>query len=360
MAVVKTHDGVVISADDLTTFSASIFAAAGLSARYAEAQAEMLVWANLRGIDSHGVLRIPWYVGLIDSGDIVPDAVPRTTSETPATAMIDAGGAPGPIATLAGVEAAIAKARAVGAAWVVVRDLTHNGALAYYSERIAAAGLIGITTVTSPPNMAPFGAKAPGLHNSPISVGVPAANHPPILLDMATSIAAGGKINLAADRDVAIPQGWALDRAGNATTDPKAAKILLPFEGPKGSGLSMMFECWSSLLANLDLSAPDHRQRQNAMVAAIDVAAFLDPDTYRAQVDALIERIHGLPRAGDGPVLVPGERERGVCEERLRDGIPLPNGTIERIDGVADRFGATPPWRQASSALTSAAPGRRA
>jgi LDH2 family malate/lactate/ureidoglycolate dehydrogenase len=346
---ISESQGVTVGCQALADFTVAIFRAAGLPTDYARSEADMLLWANLRGIDSHGVLRIPWYIKLIDDGDIVPNAVPELVSETPATALIDAHRAPGPVATMAGVDKAVAKARTSGAAWVVIRSCTHNGALAYYTERIARDGLIGMTTVCSPPNMAPFGAKAAGLHNSPVSIGIPARRHPPILLDMATSIAAGGKIYFAADRAMPIPEGWALDKDGLSTTDPTKAKIWLPL-GAKGSGLAMMFECWSSLLANNPLCAPrianptSEAQAQNAMVLAVDVAAFLDPEDYRRLVDELIDGIKGLPPSGPEPVMVPGERENAICEGRTRTGIFLPHGTTSRIDVVAKRFDIATPW----------------
>ena len=167
-------DGVTVDSRTLADFATAIFRAAGMPTAYAESEADMLVWANVRGIDSHGVLRIPWYIQQIDDGDIVPDAVPEVVRQTAATALIDAHRAPGPVATMAGVEQAMTKARTCGVAWVVVRNCTHNGALAYYTDRIAREGLIGMTTVCSPANMAPYGARAAGLHNSPISIGIPA------------------------------------------------------------------------------------------------------------------------------------------------------------------------------------------
>jgi len=345
-------EGAIVSERELTDFTTAVFRATGMPPHQALLQSEILVWANLRGIDSHGVLRIPAYVERIDAGDMIPGAEPKIVSERPATALIDAFGAPGPTATMAGVDMAIAKAKKHGAAWVVVRDLNHNGALGYYTQKIAAEGLLGMTTVCSPPNMAPFGAKAPGLHNSPISIGIPAGKRAPIILDMATSVAAGGKIYFAADKGLPIPKGWALDAKGDATTDPNQAKIWLPFEGPKGSGLAMMFECWSSLLATNPLCAPrifgrikpGESFRQNAMVAAIDVTAFCDLQDYTRNVDELIEGIKGLPRSGADEILVPGERESAVAAERAQAGILLPKGTIERIGVVAKRFRINPPW----------------
>lgn len=349
MVEVLDAAGITVGSQALADFSAAIFRAAGMPQAYAESEADMLVWANLRGIDSHGVLRVPWYIKQIDDGDLVPDAKIEIVRETAATALLDAHRAPGPVATMAGVDKAIEKAKASGTSWVVVRSCTHNGALAYYTEKIAKAGLIGMTTVCSPANMAPFGAKAAGLHNSPISIGIPARRHAPILLDMATSVAAGGKIYHAADRGVPIPKGWALDKDGNDTTDPNQAKIWLPL-GPKGSGLAMMFECWSSLLAANPLCTPritdptSESQAQNAMVMAVDVTAFLKFEEYCQLVDDLIDRIKSLPPSGPGPVMVPGELENGLCQERTQKGIVLPEGTTSRLEVVAKRFGIVTPW----------------
>jgi ureidoglycolate dehydrogenase (NAD+) len=342
----------IVGADELMEFTVAVFRAAGMSEEYAALQSEVLVWANLRGIDSHGVLRIPWYVGRIDAGDLIPSAVPKIITQRFGTAVIESAGAPGPVATMSGVEVAIEKARASGISWVVVRDLSHNGALGYYTQKIANAGMIGITTVCSPPNMAPHGAKAPGLHNSPISIGVPARKRDPVILDMATSVAAGGKIYYAADRGIPIPTGWALDELGEPTTDPNKAKIWLPFGGPKGSGLAMMFECWSSLLASNPLCTPritgemkaGEQFRQNGIVSAIDVSAFMDPEEYMKSVDEFMEALKALPTSSNEPVLVPGEREEITAAQREKVGIALPIGTMDRINVVAHRFGILAPW----------------
>ena len=156
---------------------------------------------------------------------------------------------------------------------------------------------------------------------------------------MATSVAAGGKLSLARDKGVALPPGWALDEAGQPTTDAQRAKILVPFGGPKGSGLAMMFETLTSLMVGNPLLGPAlfrepgaGRHRQNSVVAAVDIAAFTDLAQYRAEVDRLIDGLKALPRAeGVSEVLVPGEPEDRSAEERGRHGIPLPAGTVENL-----------------------------
>lgn len=331
-----------IDADALERYVGEIFVRAGMTDSYATAQAAALVWANLHGIDSHGVLRVPWYVGLIEQGELNPKAQFQIVRATPATILIDADRGPGPAATLFAMDEVGKRAKEAGACWGVIRNLSHQGALAYYTRKLAERGLIALATVSSPPNMAPFGARAAGLHNSPISIAVPAERRGALVLDMATSMAAGGKIYLAADRGEPIPLGWALDAAGGDTTDPTQAKIWLPL-GPKGSGLALMFECWASLLAANALALPflqegpkqPRRFRQNAIVVAVDVAAFCDLETYRSQADALADGITSLPPAGDRPVVLPGDLEEQTAEERRRDGIPLPAGTLKRLHATA-------------------------
>jgi LDH2 family malate/lactate/ureidoglycolate dehydrogenase len=236
-----TTDETRVPAAELREFTKGVFIAAGLPSEDAALEAEVLVWANLRGVDSHGVLRIPWYVELIDRGDMNPRPTIRVERETAATVLIDGDRALGPVVTTVAMRRAIEKARTAGIGWAVIRNTTHQGAMAYYALMAVEAGMAGIAIVCSPPNMAPFGARAAGVHNSPISIAVPAGRHRPLCLDMATSVAAGGKLSLARDKGIPLPPGWALDGAGQPTTDAHQAKILLPFGGPKGSGLAMMF-----------------------------------------------------------------------------------------------------------------------
>jgi ureidoglycolate dehydrogenase (NAD+) len=216
--------------------------------------------------------------------------------------------------------------------------------MGYYAMMAAEAGMAGLAIVCSPPNMAPFGARAAGIHNSPIAIAVPAGRHHPLVLDMATSVAAGGKLVLAADKGVSLGEGWALDAAGQATTDPHQAAILLPAGGPKGSGLALMFQALTSLMANNPLIAPalrdgHHSHNQNSVVAAIDIGLFTDVDTYRAEVDETIDAMKALPTAdGFDEVLMPGEPEFRTFDERSRNGIPLPPGTVQKLRDAADRF----------------------
>lgn len=347
------QDAIRIGSAELQDFAKNVFLKIGLPSEDAALEAEVLVWANLRGVDSHGVLRIPSYVDMVARGDMNPRPTIRVETETPGTLLVEGDRAFGPVVTVFTVKQVLAKARAVGIGWGLIRNTTHQGAMAYYALMAAHAGMAGIAIVCSPPNMAPYGARAPGVHNSPIAIAVPAGRHRPLCLDMATSVAAGGKLLLARDQGVPLPAGWALDRAGNPTTDAKLATILVPAGGAKGSGLAMMFESLTSLMVGNPLLAPAlegqagaDRHRQNSVVAAVNVAAFTDLARYRDHVDRTIDGLRGLPRAeGFDRVQVAGEPEDRAAEERRRDGIPLPRGTVANLRRVAERFGVPVPAR---------------
>jgi ureidoglycolate dehydrogenase (NAD+) len=339
-----------IGAATLKDFTARLFVAAGMRASDAATVAEVLVWANLRGIDSHGALRIPAYLEYTRNGIMDPAAEPEIVRSMPAVALLDAKRSAGPVAMVRAVGEAIAMARTAGVGLVTVMRTTHTGPIGYYALRAAEAGMIGIVLSTSTPNMAYFGARKAGVSNAPLAIAVPTASHPPLVLDMASSVAANGKIKQAQDSNLPIPADWALDKDGRSTTDPAAVDVLLPLGGPKGSGLALMFECVTGILAGAPAlermvsGKEPRRHRQNAMAIAISIDAFGDPGTFRAETDALAAAVKALPRSADADeILMPGERGARTEAERRRDGIPLPRGTWKRIGEAAARFNITMP-----------------
>lgn len=340
----KHNNEIRVAADDLQTFAHDVFVRVGLPPINAALAAEVLVWANMRGIDSHGVLRIPQYLDFVKKRLMNPRPNVQIIRETPAVLFMDADRAFGPIATVPAMKQAITKARRVGIGWALIRNVTHQGALGYYALLAAAQGMVGLAIVCSPPNMAPFGAKARGLHNSPIAIAAPAGQHLPLVLDMATSVAAGGKLTLASDQGAPLPEGWALDADGNPTTDADQAHILLPAGAFKGSGLALMFQCLTSIMASNPLVTPtlqgkDPGHNQNSVVAAIDIGLFTGLEGFKQSVDEHIDAIKNLPKAeGFDGILVPGEPEHNTLKQRLRHGIPLPPGTVEKLREVARRF----------------------
>ncbi len=354
-----------VSEESLREFAREVFLKVGMPPGDADIEADMLLWANLRGVDSHGVLRIPWYVGNVDRGIMNPKPNIKVVKETPATLVVEADQAFGPVVTVFAINRVMEKAKKTGIGWGFICNTTHQGAMGYYSQMAAKNDMAGIVFVCGPPNMAPFGAKVAGICNNPITIAVPAKKHRVLFLDMATSVAARGKIWLAVDKGVPIPEGWAIDKDGKPTTDPTQAAVFLPVGGPKGSGLSLMFECISSVIVGNPLleprlmekkaettqteakgAHPDHTPRpiQNSVVAAIDIGQFTDVESYKEHIDNLIDGIKRLPKAeGFKEILVPGEPEERTYDDRLKNGIPLPEGTIRNLKGVAERFGVKLP-----------------
>lgn len=339
-----------VRAADLESFVTAIFAAAGTPAGDAALIAEVLVWANLRGIDSHGVLRVPGYVGRIESGEFNPRPDIAVLVDLPAATVIDADRAFGPVGMSQGMDIAVAKARETGIGVCVVRRVTHMAAIGWFALRAARQEMIGLVFGSSKPNMAWHGARARGVATSPVAIAVPGMDRAPILLDMSTSTGSMGRIMLARDSGTALEPGVALTEDGEPTTDADAARFLTPLGGAKGAGLSLMFECLTGVLVGNPLIATalgpegDWRHCQNGFALAIDIAAFTEPARYRGDIDTLVEALKGLPAAtGNDEVRVPGERGDRVMTERGAQGIPLPAGTWSRLAQVADGLGVAMP-----------------
>jgi ureidoglycolate dehydrogenase (NAD+) len=337
-------DTIFVPWQSLWGFTRDVFEKTGLSLEEAEIEADVLVWANLRGVDSHGVRAIPRYVQNVQEGRIKPNARVEIVRETPALLVIEGDHAFGPVVTARAMEHVMAKAREVGFAWAFLRNITHQGAIGYYALMAAKEDMAGLAWVCSPPNTAPYGSKARGVHNSPIAIAVPAKEHPPLILDMATSVVAYGKLSVAMDKGEPIPESWALDAEGNPTTDPHRAAALCPTGGYKGSGLALMFECLSSLIVGIPLLAPGLLNldsapppgTQNGIVAAVDIGALTDINRYKEDVDQLVKAIKALPKAeGIEEILVPGEPEERFRASRLREGIPLPMVIVHSLQEVA-------------------------
>lgn len=352
----------VVQWERLREFMIKVFVGVGMPTQDAEIEADSLIWANLRGVDSHGVVRIPWYVDNVDLGIMNPKPEMCVISETPATVYLEADRAFGAVATVHAAELAMAKAATAGVGWVLIRNLTHQGAIGLYAQMIAQQDMIGVVVCAGPPNMAPYGSSVPAMGNNPIAICVPAARHYHVLLDMATSLVAMGKVLVARESGTSIPEGWGLDKAGNPTTDPNRLAAMLPMAGPKGSGMAMIFELMSSVLASNALVLPaltgtvdsskvsaSHvaqkvPHNQNSFVVALDISCFADLTAFKAGVDDLIDGIKALPlAAGFDEILMPGELEERRCDERRRNGIPVPSGTASALKGIARRLGLALP-----------------
>jgi LDH2 family malate/lactate/ureidoglycolate dehydrogenase len=328
--------------DDLARFIAAAFAAKGMQAADAAVMADVLVWANLRGGDGHGVARLPRYLEMIDHGDMDPRGRPHLVRDTDAFFILDAGRAAGPIALMEAVVTATERAKARGAAIAIMRDATHAGAIGRYALVPVERGCACIILAAAYPFMPYHGAKVPSLPTAPVVIGVPTERHGPVVLDMASSIVAMGKINQARTKCEPLPDGVALDRDGRPTTDPLAATMPLPLGGPKGSGLSLMIEFLTGALGGAAIltrvlgAEKSTRNTQNALIVVMDVAAFRPDGGFFADADELADLIKALPlREGFDEILLPGERGRRVEAERRAKGIPLPANTWNALKAIS-------------------------
>ena len=334
-----------VASDTLQRFVRDIFVRAGMSGDHAATVADVIVWANLRGVDSHGVTRIPRYVEWITAGIVNPRPAIKVTTETPASVLIDADRAAGPVAMTTAMEAAARKARDAGIGLALVRATTHTAALGYYTQAAARDGMAAVALSGSIPIMAYHGAAAAGVSTSPISIAVPGGGGGPVVLDMATSIVSLGRLAQARRGGKPIPDGWALDEEGKPTADPRRAEIPLPMGGPKGSGLALMIELLTSVLVSNPILADTvgkptrARHRQNGLALAIDVSRYLDPAAFGREVERLVAALKALPPAAGMEIFMPGERGAREFERRSRDGIPLSATTRDELNALAERLG---------------------
>src|SRR5215510_7739845 len=293
----------VLRSPDLERFASALFQATGVARAMADEWAKSLVWANLRGTDSHGVLRIPGYLDRLKAKVINPTPDMRVERRAGAIAVLEADRAPGAVAMARAMDEAIARAREVHIGWCAARNITHAGAVGYFALQAANAGMAGIVMSASGPMMAYHGSRVAGVSTNPLAIAFPAKNRPPLLVDMSTSTVAMGKVMSARDAGREIPLGWGLDAQGRETTDPRKVATLLPLGGPKGSGLSFMIECLCSradgnpiiaaaLAAGGALEAP----YLNGVAIAVDLAAFGDRDAILTEADRLGDQIAALPR----------------------------------------------------------------
>jgi ureidoglycolate dehydrogenase (NAD+) len=333
-----------VQEEALQRFIEDVFIHRGFSTADAHSVASALVWANLRGIDSHGAVRVAQYLKHLDDGDMNARPSIRTVSESMATVLLDADRAAGPVAMNAAADAAMARARAAGIGIAVVRATTHTAALGFYTSRVASAGFIAIALSGSVPQMAYHGARGRAVSTSPLSIAVPADDEP-IVFDMAASVVGLGKLLQSGRTGQPISEGWATDEEGNPSTDPKTAVVPLPVGGAKGSGLSLMIELLTGVLAGNPLLAEalgqkNRRHRQNGLVIAIDIARFGNVDAFRREAVRLAAAIKGLPPSDPAvPVRIPGERGVQSQAKRSRDGIPLPPAVLRQLESISSSSG---------------------
>jgi uncharacterized oxidoreductase len=344
----------------LETYAREVFEAAGAPPAAAAIVAEHLVTANLMGHDSHGVIRIPWYVRDIQAGMLDPRAQPRIERESGGAIVVDGGWTFGQVVARFAMEQAIARARGLAVACVVTHRSHHVGRLGAYTELAAAQEMAAIAAVNNSGAgllMAPYGGVERRLSPNPISIAFPTGGTP-FLLDMTTSVVAGGKIDVARNKGVPLPEGWAVDEDGSPLTDPALFRpggtiggrrgAILPLGGVvawKGFGLGFALDVLCGALGPAGVSRGGENRFGNGLWAVVmDVAAFGPVDLFRQRVEELVAWCKSSRRApGFDEILVAGEPEARSLARRRAEGITLDETTWAQIASAAASVGVVPP-----------------
>lgn len=336
----------------LTQTIRAIFEAVGVSAEHAAITADALIAADLRGIDSHGVARLDWYIEGIKKGTIDPKATPVIDRETPATAALDAQNGLGQVASVEAMRLAITKAKTVGIGMVTVRRSNHHGISAHYALQAEAAGLIGVVMTNSKPLVVPTGGTLPLLGTNPLAVAIPTATRRPFVVDMATSNVPVGRIEVAARRGETLPEGWAVDASGQPASDPQAVLDslkdktgggLMPMASHKGYAIGFLIDILSGVLAGAAFSDfvgrnPSEPPNVGHTFIAIDPTCF-GGEEFRTRMDTACAHIVDSPRAdGVERIYVPGEIEFERADERRTNGIPLDESVYAQVKKYAAEF----------------------
>ena len=331
----------------LTTVSADLLGAMGVPDDDARGISEILVEADLRGIESHGVTRLGGYLNMISLGLINPKPNIKILTDLPTIMTIDADQAIGFVAARQAMQAAIEKARETGIACVTAKNLSHTGMAGYYPLMAANQGLIGLWMNNGPRNVPPFGGVTPVLSTNPIAAAVPAGTEDPIAIDMSTTIVALGQLRLAAKLGLPIPLHWATDRAGVPTTDPQEAIDFGSVQwagGHKGYALGTLVETLSGVLSGglfgMFTAPMKHFGQEpinsSAFCLAIDPTKFMPASTFYSRVCELKRQLKSSERAtGILEVFVSGEQEFRTRSNRLVEGIPLPETVFDELKNLA-------------------------
>ncbi|MGH2460043.1 MAG: Ldh family oxidoreductase [Chloroflexota bacterium] len=337
---------VSIAAQRLKECVSGIFAGHQVPVADADVVADSLVEADLRGVSSHGVVRVPTYVAGLVNGSIDPRPDLEIVVDLGPRAVVDGGDGMGQVGANRAMQLAVERAREHGIGAVGLRRSRHCGAMAYWAIQALAADCIGFATTNAGLNMAPTGGRDKIVGNNPLAIAVPTNRPWPMVLDMATSVVAGGKLDVAAIRGQKIPLGWATDLDGNPTDDPVTARkgLLLPVGGPKGYGLAVMLDVLAGVLTGARFGGGLGIPGSGQFFLAIQVEGFLPIDEFRARMDQVIDQIQrSRPASGSERIFVQGEIEYEMAQRRTRDGIPLEEPIVDNLRRLAGEVGGPGP-----------------
>lgn len=338
---------------ELSRFATSAFMAAGLDAANARAMSDSLVMSDLRGTHSHGIVRLAQLIDRLRRGGAnrAPDI--RAIRDAPATALLDGDRALGAITATRAMDLAVSKARSQGIGFVAATNSDFIGACAHFAMMALPHDMIGIAWTNGFPGMAPWGGRANTIGNNPIAFAAPGGEQGPVVLDMALSVAAGGRVRLAAKKKERIPSGWLIDRDGQDTDDPGDlvnGSALLPL-GYKGYGLAVFGEILCGVLTGSRILGEvpawyvdTNREVANGhMHVAIDIAHFVAPAEFRKRIDALAATLKATPLVpGVQEILLPGERAWRASQANAVEGIPVTRDLAAELRALGTQLGIEP------------------
>jgi len=347
-------DQVLVDPARLRYFIAMAFEAVGMPAADARTVAGLMAEADLQGSDGHGVIRLPQYLKRIRAGgvNLTPDI--RIVQERAGTALLHGDNGMGHLVMKRAAEIAMEKARAAGVGWVGAQWSNHAGPASLYVRMMLAHDMVGLYFAVGNANhLPPWGGLEMLLSTNPIAVAIPAGNEPPIVIDMATTVAAYGKVKAKAARGEMMPEGWMVDREGKPLTDPRRANegVLLPIGGYKGYGLALVVGLIAGTLNgaamgrdvvdfNADAESPTNTGQA---VVAIDPSAFGDVGAFKAAVDKVIRDLRGSERMpGVERILMPGERSHATIVRQREEGIAIAPGLMQTLDRLAETLDIPP------------------
>lgn len=345
----RSQNDRIVRHEGLNKVVAGIFAACGMPSRDAELLARTLVDADLRGVHSHGVLRVADYVKKLTNEGVDPRGTPVIVSRRGGAIVVDGGNSMGQIGGTFAMRAAIDLARTTGIAFAAVRNSNHCGAMDYYALLAVAEGMIGLAGTNAIPTMAPWGGIDRIVGINPLAVGIPAGEAAPVVLDIAFGATAHGKIRVYAQKNMPLPIDWVFDESGYPTTDPVAglSGLIQPIGQHKGVGLGMVVGMLSTLLSGASYGTAVGSMEKGAkpgkdghFFIAIDPEFFVDLETFRGSVDQVVRQVQGSRRkVGVDRLYVPGEMEVEFEKVHLRDGIRLAAATYNDVVAAAENLG---------------------
>lgn len=340
-----------IFAERLCDRVASLYRAAGLPDEHAALVAETLVRADMWGHSSHGVMRAPWYLDRVRHGVMKPVTKAVQVVDAGAIAVVDGQEGVGQVIARDCMLDAVARAKKHGVGVVSVRNSNHHGALGYFTRLAAAEGCIGMLAANGGPAMAPWGGKRMAVGTNPWSIAAPAGKHAPMMLDIANTVVARGKVFLARQKGIKIPDNWAIDDEGNPTTDPVKALegVILPMAEHKGYAIALMMDVLSGVLSGsgilTEVHSPyktDKPSRSGHFFLALNIEAFGPRATFEARMEQMIQEVKAVPLApGYKEVLYPGELEARTEATHKRDGLDLPEKSWADLKEEAKKWGVS-------------------